>query len=242
MNRILLYTFSTVSFVFSFFNTESALSQEIISEHTYTISKGNIEFATTINSLYQSSDKLVFEVYSTTSGVFELKKDIRKEKTVFKILDNQIVSEEYTFSREKKDKYERYLTKISRNSSKKSSTLIDRNNKKETTTHPYIKNVQDRLSVQLDYKNKLKVGQYAQVYTVLDKGRVREYAFSVESLDTIDTIFGETKCIVVKRVIKDNKRSTLTWYAMDKGFIPVMIKQYRKEKLQFTAKLYNVND
>tara|TARA_B100000925_G_C21892995_1_gene423690 strand:- start:88 stop:816 length:729 start_codon:yes stop_codon:yes gene_type:complete len=242
MKRILLYTVSTVFFVLSFFNIGSAHSQEVISKHTYTISKGNIEFATTINSLYKSSDELVFEVYSTTSGVFELKKDVRKEKSFFKILDNHVVPEEYMFSREKKDEHETYLTKISKNSSKKSSTLIDKNNKKETIIHPYIKNVQDRLSVQLDYKNKLKLGQYAQVYTVIDKGRVREYAFSVESLDTIDTIFGETKCIVVKRVIKDNKRSTLTWYAVDNDFIPVMIKQYRKEKLQFTAKLYNVND
>jgi len=71
---------------------------------------------------------------------------------------------------------------------------------------------------------------------------VREYTYSVESLDTINTIFGETKCIVVRRVIKDNKRSTLTWYAIDKDFIPVVIKQYRKKNLQFTAELNKIND
>ena len=60
-------------------------AQEIISKHTYTITKGNIQFATTINTLYKSNGKSVFEVYSSTSGIFKLKKDIRKEKSLFKI-------------------------------------------------------------------------------------------------------------------------------------------------------------
>ena len=80
------------------------------------------------------------------------------------------------------------------------------------------------------------------MYTVLDKGRVRKYIFSVESLDTINTIFGETKCVVVKRIIKDNKRSTLTWYAIEQDFIPVIIKQYRNENLQFTARLDKISN
>ncbi len=242
MMKILFNIIFMTSFTFSFLNVENAFSQQLVSKHTYTISKGNIEFATTINSLYQSRGKLIFEVNSSTSGIFKLKKDIRKERSIFEILDSKVVSSEYTFSRQKKDEYEMYLTKISRDKSKKSSTFIDKNNKKETIHHPYIKNIQDRLSVQLDYKNKLKIGQYAQAYTVLDKGRVREYTYTVESLDTINTIFGETKCIVVKRVIKDNKRSTLTWYAIDKDFIPVVIKQYRKKNLQFTAELNKIND
>ena len=242
MKRIQFYIILIASFAFSFLNAENAFSQRLISKHTYTISKGNIEFATTINSLYQTNEKLIFEVHTSTSGIFKLKKDIRKERSIFNILDNRIVSEEYTFSRQKKDGYEEYSTKISRDSSKKSNTFIEKNDKKETVAHPYIEDVQDRLSVQLDYKNKLKSGQYAQVYTVLDKGRVREYIYNAESLDTISTIFGETKCIVVKRVIKNNKRSTLTWYAIDEDFIPVVIKQYRKKNLQFTAELDDIDD
>ena len=242
MKKVLFYSVVTIFFAFIFLNAENTFSQKLISKHSYTISKGNIEFAITTNSLHQSDGMLIFEVFSTTSGIFKLKKDIRKETSIFKILDNQIISEEYKFSREKKDKYESYSTKISRDSSKNSRTLVEKNNKKETIDHPYIKNVQDRLSVQLDYKNRLKAGQYAQVYTVLDKGRVREYIFSVESLDTINTIFGETKCVVVKRIIKDNKRSTLTWYAIEQDFIPVIIKQYRNENLQFTARLDKISN
>ena len=242
MKRILTYVISIIVLVFNFVNANNVFSMDLVSKHSYVITKGNIQFAKTINSFYKSNGKSVFEVYSSTSGIFKFKKDIRKEMSIFKILDNRIISEEYSFSRQKKDTYETYLTKISRDETKQSSTIVEKNDQNETIYHPYLKNVHDRLSVQLDYKNKIKSGKYNQVYTVLDKGRVREYRFSKESLDVISTIFGDTKCIVVKRIIKDNKRSTLTWYAIGHDLIPVMIKQYRKDNLQFTVKLDSIND
>lgn len=233
---------SIIIIILNFMITNNIFAQDLLSKHSYVITKGNIQFAKTINSLYERNGKSVFEVYSSTHGIFKLKKDIRRETSKFQILNNQIISEEYTFSRHKKDTYETYLTTITRDESEKSSTIVEKDNKSKIIYHPYFKNVQDRLSVLIDYKSKLKAGKYDQVYTVLDKGRVREYKFNKESLDTITTIFGDTKCIVVKRIIKNNKRSTLTWYAIDHDLIPVMIKQYRKEKLQFTAKLESVND
>ena len=57
----------------------------------------------------------------------------------------------------------------------------------------------------------------------------------------IDTVFGETNTIVIKRVIENNKRSTLTWYAVDHDFIPVKIEQYRKKSLKFTVYLVKIN-
>ena len=240
MNKILVYFISTVIFFYSFVNTEYTFARDIMSKHTYVITKGNVQFATTINTLYKSNGRSVFQVLSSTSGIFKLKKDIRKETSLFKILNDKVVSEEYTFSRQKKDSYESYLTKISRDKTKKSSTRVTKNNQDETIYHPYLKNVQDRLSVQLDYKSKLKAGQYSQVYTVLDKGRIREYRYNKQSIDIVPTIFGDTKCIVVKRTIKNNKRSTLTWYAVEHDFVPVIINQYRKNNLQFTAQLDSV--
>jgi hypothetical protein len=53
-------------------------------------------------------------------------------------------------------------------------------------------------------------------------------------------VFGETNTIVIKKLIENNKRSTLTWYAVDHGFVPVKIEQYRKESLVFTVILKKV--
>ena len=63
----------------------------------------------------------------------------------------------------------------------------------------------------------------------------------IHSDDVIDTVFGETNTIVIKRVIENNKRSTLTWYAVDHDFIPVKIEQYRKKSLKFTVYLDKIN-
>ena len=112
MNKILVYFISTVMFFYSFVNTEYTFARDIMSKHTYVITKGNVQFATTINTLYKSNGRSVFQVLSSTSGIFKLKKDIRKETSLFKILNDKVVSEEYTFSRQKKDSYESYLTKI----------------------------------------------------------------------------------------------------------------------------------
>ena len=242
MRKIIVYLISLVILMISFKNTKDTFAQDLVSKHTYIVTKGNIQFATTTNSLYKVNDRSVFVVNSSTSGIFKLKKDIRKESSEYTVKDNQIIPDKYTFSRQKKDSYESYSTKISRDKTKNSITTIEKNNQKETINHPFLEDVHDRLSVQLDYKNKLKAGEYNQVYTVLDKGRIREYRFNKKSLDTINTIFGNTDCIVVKRIIKDNTRSTLTWYAINRDFIPVMIEQYRKESLQFTVKLDSIND
>ena len=85
-----------------------------------------------------------------------------------------------------------------------------------------------------------KKGVFEKTYNVIDKGRLREYTFTIHSDDVIETLFGKTNTIVIKRKIKNNKRSTLTWYAIDHNYIPVKIEQYRKKSLKFTAILENI--
>ena len=75
----------------------------------------------------------------------------------------------------------------------------------------------------------MKSGVFEYEYNIIDKGRVRKYSFILHSDDVIETVFGETNTIVIKKLIENNKRSTLTWYAVDHNYIPVKIEQYRKE-------------
>tara|TARA_B100001121_G_scaffold77554_1_gene68788 strand:- start:590 stop:964 length:375 start_codon:yes stop_codon:yes gene_type:complete len=119
----------------------------------------------------------------------------------------------------------------------KSTTIFSYNNETKEIVHPIIKGVQDRLSVQLDYKNKMRTADFDQKYKVIDKGRMRDYSFNLVGTESIKTIFGQTSTVIIKKTIKDNKRSTLTWYAIDHDFIPVKIEQYRKDVLKFTVTL-----
>ena len=55
----------------------------------------------------------------------------------------------------------------------------------------------------------------------------------------IKTIFGDTNVRIVKKNILDSKRSSLTYYSTDNNYVPVMIEQYRLDKLMFRATLEN---
>jgi hypothetical protein len=94
--------------------------------------------------------------------------------------------------------------------------------------------------VQIDFQEKMKTGTFEYKYNIIDKGRLRKYSFILYSADIIETVFGKTNTIVIKKLIENNKRSTLTWYAVDYGFVPVKIEQYREESLVFTVILEKV--
>ena len=75
-----------------------------------------------------------------------------------------------------------------------------------------------------------------------DKGRERKYTFRHIRDDKIKTIFGDTNVKIIKKDIVNNKRSSLIWYSTDNNHLPVMIEQYRLDKLMFRATLKSFED
>ena len=231
-----------INFLYMPLVNADATTSDLIFKHSYKLISSKIHFADSVNILYKDNqDEYTFEVSSRTAGIFKAKKDIRNEISKFRKISDSIFPQEYYFNREKKESNEQYKTFINPKDNI-SKTVISKDNKVDTITHPHIIDVQDRLTVQLDYINKMKTADFDQTYTVIDKGRVREYTFSLYATEDIDTIFGNTSTVVVKRAIKNNKRSTLTWYALDYDFVPVKIEQYRKDKLKFTAIITDVEN
>ncbi len=207
----------------------------IITKHVYHLYKGNLHFATSENTLLKKNAKWLFKVSSNTAGVFKLKKDIRTELSKFDIINGNVFTKEYAYSRLRKNDEDMVTTIFDKNNN---SAHTVRNG--EEIKHSQIENLQDRLSVQIDYQNKMKKGNFEQEYNVIDKGRERKYIFSIHDGEIIDTVFGKTNTIIIRKIIKDNKRNTLTWYAIDHDFIPVKIKQYRKKSLKFTVILEKI--
>ena len=142
----------------------------------------------------------------------------------------------YKYVREKKDSINVIETFFDLDN--KYAYTVNNNEKYEHAKIPYSF---DRLSVQIDFQDKMKSGIFEHEYSIIDKGRVRKYSFILHSDDVIETIFGQTNTIVIKKLIENNKRSTLTWYAVDYNYIPVKVEQYRKKSLKFTATLNEIN-
>ena len=207
--------------------------QEIISQHDYSLYKGEILFGKSSYVLSKINQNYFFEIKSSTDGIFKMKKDERMESSNYIINNNKINPITYVYSRKKKDKEEELITNF-RNST---AVTVDNGNTKE---HSNTKDNLDRLSVQIAFQEDMKKGIFESEYKVIDKGRSRIYKYKIHSDDVIDTIFGKTNTIVIRRIIENNKRSTLTWYAVDHNYIPVKIEQYRKDTLKFTVYLEEI--
>ena len=208
--------------------------QEIISQHDYSLYKGEILFGKSSYVLSKINQNYFFEIKSSTDGIFKMKKDERMESSNYIINNNKINPITYVYSRKKKDKEEELITNFKRNST---AVTIDNGNTKE---HSNTKDNLDRLSVQIAFQEDMKKGVFESKYKVIDKGRSRIYKYKIHSDGVIDTIFGKTNTIVIRRIIENNKRSTLTWYAVDHNYIPVKIEQYRKDTLKFTVYLEEI--
>ncbi len=210
---------------------------DLISEHIYYLSKGEIHFATTSNKIFKKSNEKIFVIESKTSGIFKMKKDHRIEVSRYESKNTKPYY--YKFYRNKKDKLEIIETFFNKDNSM-IITTHSTNNVIKNIKHKKIKHTHDRLSVQVDYQDKLKEGKYSHDYRIIDKGRLREYQFRHIGEEEIETILGKTSTVIIHKFIKNNKRNTLTWYAIDHGFIPVKIEQYRENTLKFTVTLEEI--
>ena len=224
--------------VFSFFLFTGIASAEslVISKYKYNLHKGNIQFGVSEQTLVREGLNYRFTIKSNSAGIFKLKKDNRLETTKY-IKNNDVIKPiSYKYVKEKKDSINSIETFFDLDN--KYAYTINNNEKYEHANIPYSL---DRLSVQIDFQEKMKSGIFEYEYNIVDKGRVRKYSFILHSDDVIETIFGETNTIVIKKLIENNKRSTLTWYAVDHNYVPVKVEQYRKKSLKFTATLDEIN-
>jgi fumarate reductase subunit C len=221
--------------------SEKANALPNIYNATYSLQKNGIEFGHSVHSSsYDSeSNEWCLRIDSYTVGIFSIKKDNRSEMSCFyynknkylEILNNRSAANDFA-------KTNTYI--FSRVSSKKNQIIKNRriNNllitskDGKTTTHGADINI-DRLVAQ----------SFGYAYTnvlVNDKGREREYKFEILGKDTIDSPFGLTEALIVKKDISQSKRSTITWYSIENNYIPIVIEQYRLDKLKVTAKLISL--
>tara|TARA_Y100000389_G_scaffold50959_1_gene46688 strand:- start:58 stop:780 length:723 start_codon:yes stop_codon:yes gene_type:complete len=224
-----------------FIFTSTAEASPNIYDAIYSLQKNGIEFARSKHSSKYNaeSDEWCLKIDSYTVGIFSIKKDNQSETSCFyydkkkhsesankKSLENNFVkTNNYTFKRISSDKNQ--FIEIRR-----INNLLVTSKHGKTTKHGVNINI-DRLVAQLFGYTFTKV-------LVNDKGREREYEFNILGKDTISSPFGLTEVLIVKKSIGRSKRSTITWYSIDNNYIPIIIEQYRLDKLKVTAKLISL--
>lgn len=100
--------------------------------------------------------------------------------------------------------------------------------------------VQDSLSVQIALMCALAAGESPKSFQLIDKDKVKEYQYTHERNETLDTPVGKLETIVYTSQRKGAKRLTRLWIAPSLGYLPIRAEQVNKGKRELQLQLKSV--
>jgi hypothetical protein len=101
--------------------------------------------------------------------------------------------------------------------------------------------VQDDLSVQIALMVELLAGRAPDRFLMIDKSSVREYRYSLEREESLDTPLGKLDTVVFKSQKSGSPRVTRFWCAPARGYIPVRVEQTKGDDVQWTMQLLSLH-
>ena len=95
----------------------------------------------------------------------------------------------------------------------------------------------DAVSIQYELMDDLLNKRYSDTYVLFDVEKMRVAHVRVIGRKTVKTEAGEYEVIGIQHQKEGSSRITTLWCAPELDYLPVLIEQYRKGKLNFTASL-----
>jgi hypothetical protein len=102
---------------------------------------------------------------------------------------------------------------------------------------PLKPGVQDDSSVQVAMMVELLAGRTPERFSLIDKNSVREYRYTREGDDNIDTAIGKVATVVFRSQRANSPHANRYWCAPDRGFIPMKVEQKRGDEVQWTMQI-----
>lgn len=220
MTTLNLVRFTILSLLL--FSSQAALALPKAFEANFIVSKGSLKLGNLHASLKYSNNKYHYHKSTKSTGLAKL-------LTGIKIIENS----EGQFSGQH-IKPINYLFKNSR----RSKSRIDKahfngsnftGSYKGTAYKLVIPgNTLDRASLELALARDLSINKLNPVYSVVEKGRIKNYAFTRHGEEKVKTDAGIFSTIKLSVKRKGNKRHTTIWLAKELDYMPVQI--HHKEK------------
>jgi hypothetical protein len=95
----------------------------------------------------------------------------------------------------------------------------------------------DRIALQYELMRDLLNGEPGGQYVLFDVKKLRTVDVSIVGRKTISTPLGKFDAVGIQHQSQNKKSLTTMWCVEELGYLPVMIEQYRKGKLQVRATL-----
>jgi hypothetical protein len=94
---------------------------------------------------------------------------------------------------------------------------------------------QDKLVYQLSIMYDLSIGKKNLEYKIADGGKLKDYAFEIEGVETLNTALGKVKTVRIQRI--GDRRDTTVWCAPQFAYLPVKLEQQDTDGSHLTMQI-----
>ena len=208
-------------------------------EATYDIYKGNMHVGKMEVSLKNFDDELIYESIINPIGIAALFLGDQEvtDRAVLRLVGERYKTIEFKheIKGSEKNRNEHYI--FNWNYNKADVQYKDRNNTLDISPHTF-----DNFSAQLLLMREPNVEITEYTYSVISKGRLKDYVYTLEPNESISTKLGEFTANKYVRK-KNNKKKTiyLGWYAEHLNYIPVRLDKIKNGKIDTSIQITKVN-
>ena len=205
----------------------------------YTVGNNLINAGIATLSLQAGDGQWVYSLKTEPAGIFRLTGKGRiNEVSVLSITqDEEIIPRSYSFSQAGDEK--RRNVEADFNWESKELTIKHRG---EEETEELKDPILDRLSVTLTVMDLVRDGFDQADLQILDGGKVKSMTFINAGSQKVETELGTFDTVVVRRVREGSSRETVTWFAPELNYVPVMIEQLKRGELVARLKIHKLHE
>jgi hypothetical protein len=92
----------------------------------------------------------------------------------------------------------------------------------------------DSLSVQVALMNELIAGRTPKSFVLVDKGRIREYAYANIGNEVLRTSLGDHRTVIYRSSRIGSDKTTVFWCAPELGFLPLKVERRDGKSVEIT--------
>ena len=215
---------------------ESNLPPEF--EASYNVHKGNVRVGKMVVSLKKNGDELIYESITKPVGVAALflGDQSSNDRAVLKLIDGNYRAMEFThiLKNSDKDRNEHYIFDWA---NQKASVTY----KKENKVLDILENTFDNYSAQLLLMRKPDIENTSNTYSVISKGRLKEYTYNLEAAELIESKVGKFNAHkYVRKKDNDKKTTYFGWYAEKLNYLPLKLDKFENGKLDVSIQITEV--
>jgi hypothetical protein len=102
---------------------------------------------------------------------------------------------------------------------------------------PLQPGMQDPMSVQVALMQELLQGRSPERFQMFDKNKVKEYLYTREGSETLQTVLGERNTVIYRSSRGTSEHGTWFWCVPELGYLPVKVERRNGKKIEWSMAL-----